>query len=95
MTLLSIDTLSIHVTLTDNLHYQMVIPQYKFDSLMRSWFLRLRNGSIIVTITVIGSTMLDTARSSSLNLRIHTTFLAALEATMYSASVVEFAIISC
>ena len=74
---------------------EMITPEYMLGSLMRWWFLCLHNGSIVVTINSFGSVMEETTSSSAMNLCIQTATFTASEAAIYSASVVESAILDC
>ncbi|KAL4339884.1 hypothetical protein GQ457_08G026640 [Hibiscus cannabinus] len=73
----------------------MEAPKNVFGSLMRSGFLCLCNGSIVVTIEFYRSDMLGTTPNSDMNFFIQTASFAASLAAIYPASVVELTIVSC
>ncbi|KAK8690667.1 hypothetical protein V6N13_074198 [Hibiscus sabdariffa] len=71
------------------------MPKNVFGLLMRSGFLCLRNGSIVVTIEIYNIDMLGITPNSVMNFLIQTASLAASLVAIYSASVVESATMSC
>ncbi|KAL4379237.1 hypothetical protein GQ457_02G024220 [Hibiscus cannabinus] len=75
-----------HISSINDLSNEMEASKNVFISLMRYGFICLRNGSIVVTIELLGTTS-----NFDMNFLIQTTSSAASLAAIYSASVVESA----
>src|SRR3954471_12783033 len=86
---------NLHITSIDDLSNEVKTSEYVFGSLMRSRLLSLRDGSIVVTIEIHWvRNARDNPKFSNELLDPNTSF-AASDATIYSASVVESATVSC
>ncbi|KAK8670845.1 hypothetical protein V6N13_037459 [Hibiscus sabdariffa] len=84
-----------HISSIYDLSHEMEAPKNVFGSLMRSGFLCLRNGSIVVTVELHSIRYAWHNPSSVTNFLIQTTSFTASLAAIYSASVVESATVSC
>jgi hypothetical protein len=83
------------LTLFHELWSKMKTPHNVFALLMISWLLRLRNGPTVITVEIQWADALGSTPSSIRNFLIQTPSFAASKATMYSASIVESATVSC